>query len=75
MNTHYKHRSKRHLIDQVCNRSNGTPNFALLIGAGASVTSGVPSANMMIQDWRKQLFSRAASKEKFEDWIIQQSWY
>jgi hypothetical protein len=37
-------RDSSHLIWQLLNRNGNVPNFALLLGAGASVTSGVKAA-------------------------------
>jgi hypothetical protein len=39
-------------------RSNGVQRspFALFLGAGASTTSGVPSAEMCIWEWKRQIF-------------------
>ena len=35
---------------------NRDTSFAFLLGAGASITSGIPSANDCIWDWKKQIF-------------------
>ena len=67
-------RSKQHVIDLVCNRSNGTPNFALLIGAGASISSGVPGSSSLVNDWRKKIYIRDRSTEPFEEWL-KQPWF
>jgi tetratricopeptide (TPR) repeat protein/NAD-dependent SIR2 family protein deacetylase len=56
-------------------RSNSTPNFALLIGAGASVSSGVKSTRDMIVEWRHQLHKQSHSKGSFEEWLKEQDWY
>jgi tetratricopeptide (TPR) repeat protein len=75
MTTHRNFRTQEHLIDQICNRSGNAPNFAILIGAGASISSGVPSASKMIEDWRKQLYSRTQNPPEFNDWLKEQTWY
>lgn len=43
-----------HLINLLTQTRDHHPNFMLLLGAGASVTSGVNTANAMINEWRKQ---------------------
>ena len=47
-----KTRSEIHLGSQLLNRAGSMPNYALLIGAGASVSSKVPPATEMIREWR-----------------------
>jgi tetratricopeptide (TPR) repeat protein len=68
-------RNKTHLINLIGRRSNNTPNFALLIGAGASVSSGVKTAGEMIEEWRKQLYKQSKSEEKYDKWLEKQEWY
>jgi tetratricopeptide (TPR) repeat protein len=71
----YNTREKKHLINLIGKRSNSTPNFALLIGAGASVSSGVKSTSEMIAEWHKQLYEQSKSREPFDKWIPEQDWY
>jgi len=71
----YRKREKEHLFRLISRRNNSTPNFALLIGAGASVTSGVKPACQMIAEWRQQLFTQSKSDEPLEKWLQKQSWY
>lgn len=33
-----------------------TPNYSLLLGAGASVTSGVRSGQTLVQEWKKEVY-------------------
>ncbi len=68
-------RDKTHLINLIGRRSNETPNFALLIGAGASVSSGVKTASQMIVEWRRQLYEQSKSSEPFEEWLQKQDWH
>lgn len=70
-----KKRDQSHLITLIGRRSNNTPNFALLIGAGASASSGVRTASQMIADWRRQLYEQSKSKEPLEKWLERQDWY
>lgn len=44
----------KHLLNILKETKNHHPNFTLLLGAGASKTSGVKLASEMILDWRKK---------------------
>lgn len=68
-------REKTHLINLIGRRSNNTPNFALLIGAGASASSGIKTTSEMIVEWRQQLYEQSESKEPLEKWLQNQDWY
>jgi tetratricopeptide (TPR) repeat protein len=68
-------RDKKHLIDLIGRRSNNTPNFSLLIGAGASASSGVKTTGQMIVEWRRRLYEQSKSEEPFEVWLQKQDWY
>jgi len=68
-------RAKTHLIPLIGLRSNETPNFALLIGAGASASSGVKTARQMIAEWHRQLHDQSKSDEPLETWLQEQEWY
>jgi len=69
-----KKRDTSQLIKLIGRRSGNTPNFALLIGAGASVSSGVKTASEMIAEWRQDLYKRKDNKP-FQDWLKDQDWY
>lgn len=52
----YKKKSVKDLIRFISNRTdNSIPNFSLLLGAGASVTSGVRSGQTLIADWKREI--------------------
>ena len=70
-----KQRDTRHLIDQIINRSEGVPSYALLLGSGASVTSGVKTAEDMVRHWRTILYERAQADQPFHEWLAVQPWY
>lgn len=71
----YNKRDKNHLFELIGRRSKETPNFALLIGAGASVTSGVKTSKEMIDGWRQQLHLQSKSDLSVEEWSKNQDWY
>ncbi|MCB7129070.1 MAG: SIR2 family protein [Candidatus Brocadiales bacterium] len=57
-----------------------TPRFAVLLGAGASITAGVPLAGEMVKELKERIYKRntgnnRASEEEIEDWVKQQEWY
>lgn len=64
-----------HLVDLIITRNQEIPNFALLLGSGASINSGVRTAREMIDAWRIQLYERSRAKANFERWLRRQSWY
>ena len=68
-------RDKEHLMNLIGRRSCNTPNFALLIGAGASASSGVKTAKQMIGEWRQQVYAQSKSNEPFEPWLKKQYWH
>lgn len=68
-------RSIDQLIDAILTRSDNVPNFALLLGSGASVTSYVKTASEMINDWRMRIYKRSGATENFKDWLSKQDWY
>lgn len=70
-----KKRGKEHLINLIGRRSNNTPNFALLIGAGASVSSGVKPTWRMIAEWQRQLYRESKSRKPFDEWLEEQNWH
>lgn len=71
----HNRRDRANLITLIGRRSNSTPNFALLIGAGASVTSGVKPTCKMIAEWHMQLYNQSKSKEPYDKWVQKQEWY
>ena len=36
-----------------------TPNYSVLLGAGASVTSGIRSGQALVKDWKQQVFNES----------------
>lgn len=41
-----------------------TPNYSLLLGAGASVTSGVRSGQTLVREWKKEVYEELNQDEK-----------
>lgn len=74
LETHNK-RDKKHLINLIGRRSGKIPNFAFLIGAGTSASSGIKTSSQMIAEWRQQVYNQSNSDNPFEEWLLQQDWY
>ena len=65
-----------HLINIIKGTKDHHPNFVLLLGAGASVKSGVKLSQEMISDWRNIHFSQyAKSAETLDQYFKRFSWY
>lgn len=47
-------------------RTSGVPNYALLLGAGCSVSSGVRSASALVEIWREEVFRRLCPEDQYE---------
>lgn len=71
----YNRRDKAHLINLIGMRSDKTPTFALLIGAGASATSGAKTSSELIAEWHQQLYEQSKSEKPLEEWLEKQDWY
>ncbi len=49
--------------------------YTLFLGAGASVSSGIPSASGMVKEWQKSLYKsikriKYVAEENFENWLV-----
>ena len=75
MSEGYKRRPKEHLFRLIARRSEKTPNFALLLGAGASRTSNVKCASDMVVEWQQQLYIQSKSGEPIDKWLETQRWH
>ena len=63
-----------HLQRLITKRNGKIPNFALLLGAGASQTSNVITAADLISEWRRMMFVESGAPDH-EAWLSQQVWY
>lgn len=36
-------------------RNNGYPSYSVFLGAGASVTSGIPTGGSLVKQWREEI--------------------
>jgi len=75
MTEKYNRREKEHLFNLILRRSGDTPNFAILIGAGASISSGAKPACQMIDEWRHQLHNQSRSTDPIGKWLEKQDWF
>jgi Flp pilus assembly protein TadD len=60
-------------VIQIVSESSG--RLALFLGAGASVSSGVPGAGAMIREWREMAHRYARVDEPLDSWCAKQEWY
>ena len=78
-----KERTVSDLARYIRNRAQKQPNYCFLLGAGASVTSGVRSAGTLVREWRRDIYcelNRDVKIYKEEDatrWFstTQNAWY
>jgi hypothetical protein len=61
------------LAHRIATPDAGNCPYTLLIGAGASVSSGIRSANAMVKEWQKPLYKsirklRQIDEQEFENW-------
>ncbi len=75
MSNTYNVKTTDHLMHLIVTRNSDIPNFSLLLGSGASATSGIKTAQGMIQEWRRLLFRRSGSNIKYQGWLESQSWF
>ena len=75
MNTIYNEKTPEHLMHLIVTRNGDVPNFSLLLGSGASSTSGVRTAEDMIGEWRLLLFNRSTGHDDYQKWLVAQNWY
>lgn len=68
----HKKRSISDLVRYIKNTSSnaegiGTPNFSLLLGAGASVTSGIRSGNQLVKSWKQEIYDEEHQIDETEE--------
>ena len=60
----HKERTIKDLVSYLETRtSNATPNYNVLIGAGASVSSGIRTGQDLVNEWRKDIYEILSKKE------------
>jgi NAD-dependent SIR2 family protein deacetylase len=72
METYYQNEIT--LAEKVANPLSNDCPYTLFLGAGASVSSGIPSAKMMIRDWQGLLYKEQRNlnriiDEDFQEWL------
>lgn len=68
-------KTAEHLMHLIVTRNGHVPNFALLLGSGASKTSKVSTAEDMVNGWRRLLHRRAADNNDYGNWLENQDWH
>lgn len=64
-----------HLLNILQTTRNFHPNFALFLGAGASVESGITTAAEMITKWRTKYHELYGNKENVDDFLKRHHWH
>ncbi|MCS0388638.1 SIR2 family protein [Vibrio diabolicus] len=60
----HKERTINDLVSYLRTRTSlSNPNYSLLLGAGASVTSGIRSGAQLVDTWRKEIYELYSSEE------------
>ena len=59
------------VLNEIKRIHNAMPDrrFVFILGAGASVSSGIKSANALAYDWIKLIHSRYAPEQDFQEWL------
>jgi hypothetical protein len=64
-----------HVLNILAGTCDHHPNFTLLLGAGASVASGIRPASDMIREWREQFYRLYGKKKPKDRFLKQHAWY
>src|SRR5262245_53938087 len=48
-------------------RASGAANYSLLLGAGCSLSSNVRSASQLVDEWRKEIYSRLCPGKDYSE--------
>ena len=67
-------KTAQHLMHLIVTRNGQAPNFSLMLGSGASITSHVRTAQDMIDEWRTHLFNSSGSPDSYQKWLADQTW-
>ncbi len=71
----HNRRAEQHLVNLLRTRVDSAPAFSLFLGAGASVTSGVPTARALMERWRRSAFAASSRMQTYDEWVKEQDWY
>lgn len=61
-----KERTINDLLRFIVTRNDHNPNYALLLGSGCSVTSGIKSGGQLISEWREEIYQNLS--DDFDDY-------
>ena len=75
MSNQYNTKMPEHLMHLITTRNGKVPNFSLLLGSGASITSGIPTAQDMVDRWRALLYKRSDRDDGYQEWLSGQNWF
>ncbi len=60
-----KRRSVSELVQFIKTRTDGVPNYTMLLGSGASITSGIRSGQRLVEEWRRDIFRQFFPEEEY----------
>jgi hypothetical protein len=64
----HKERTVDNLISYIGTKVNeNVPNYSLLLGAGASFTSGIKTGIELVSEWRQEVYHHLCPKEEYEE--------
>lgn len=64
----HKERSISDLVDYIKTKvGENNPNYSLLLGAGASFTSGINTGVDLINEWRKEIYLRLSGEKQYSE--------
>jgi NAD-dependent SIR2 family protein deacetylase len=56
------------LVNAICNDSSSDSRYCFILGAGASVESGIPSGQKLAQEWFEELKNLVMEEKEFNKW-------
>ena len=79
----HKERTVKDLVSYIGTRTNEVvPNYSLLLGAGASYTSGIKTGVELVSEWREDIYKKLSRSEDYseqeaKDYLIKNysNWY
>lgn len=61
-----KMRTVKDLTRYVDKKNSSHPNYSILLGAGASVTSGISSGGQLVEEWRREIYEQISGQDYFD---------
>jgi Tfp pilus assembly protein PilF len=65
--------SLRQFLHFFCNDKRESKKFCFILGAGASVTSGIPTGDKLAREWFNELKTEILPEDEFEEWATEEN--